>query len=205
MTLLVAEWNITTGCERLTPGCDNCPTYWDAKDRGIDYHPNFNAEQLSIPIANKTPTAYMVSAGSDLFHEAIRAEEIEAVFKVMARATWHHFEVITKRIERMETLSARHLKWPSNVMAGVTIEEEKYNWRLDCLRGIDARRFVSFGPMTGRIGKVDLTGIEVAGVVVESWGKPRPVKQSWIDEVHSQCEDYNVRITKQHWLTQEVA
>jgi protein gp37 len=147
----------------------------------------------------------MVSAGSDLFHEAIRVEEIEAVFNVMAKATQHHFEVITKRIERMETLTARRLTWPSNVMAGVTVEETKYKWRLDCLRGIDARRFVSFGPMTGRIGKVDLTGIEVAGVVVEAWGKPRPVKQEWIDEIHKQCDEQKVRIAKQHWLTQEVA
>ena len=205
MTLEVTEWNITTGCERLTPGCDNCPTYWDAKERGLDYHPRFYPKRLGIPTANEIPTAYMVSAGSDLFHEAIRVEEIEAVFNVMARATQHHFEVITKRIERMETLSARHLTWPSNVMAGVTIEEAKYKWRLDCLRGIDARRFVSFGPMTGRVGKVDLTGIEVAGVVVEQWGKPRPVKQKWVDEIHKQCDASNVRIARQHWLTQGAA
>ena len=183
MTLKVTEWNITTGCERLTPGCDNC----------------------GIPLANKIPAAYIVSAGSDLFHEAIRVEEIEAVFKVMARASQHHFEVITKRVERMETLSARHLKWPSNVMAGVTIEESKYKWRLDCLREIDARRFVSFGPMTGRIGQVNLAGIEVAGVVVEQWGKPRPVKQKWIDEIHNQCDASHVRIATQHWLTQGAA
>jgi len=147
----------------------------------------------------------MVSAGSDLFHEAIRAEEIEVVFKLMAKTSWHHFEVITKRIERMEVLSNRGLDWPDNVMAGVTIEESKYNWRLDCLRDIKARRFVSFGPMTGRIGKVDLSGIEAAGVVVEAWGKPRPVKQEWIDEIYLQCDEQDVRIAKQHWLTQEVA
>ena len=205
MILKVARWNITTGCERLTPGCDNCPTYWDAKERGLDYHPTFNADLLGVPLVNKTPTAYMVSAGSDLFHEAIRAEEIEVVFKLMAKTSWHHFEVITKRIERMEVLSNRGLEWPDNVMAGVTIEESKYNWRLDCLRDIKARRFVSFGPMTGRIGKVDLSGIEAAGVVVEAWGKPRPVKQKWIDEIYLQCDEQDVRIAKQYWLTQEVA
>ena len=205
MTLLVKEWNISTGCERLSPGCDNCPTYWDSQSNGWDYHPTFNPEYLESPLKNKTPTAYMVAAGSDLFHESIRLEEIASVFRVMEEARWHHFEVITKRIERMESLSSRYLKWPINVLAGVTIEESRYKWRLDSLRNIDARRFVSFGPMTGRIGKVDLSGMEVAGVVVESWGKPRPVKKEWIDEIHAQCNDSNVRIASQHWLTQGAA
>ena len=193
----ISPWNITTGCERLTPGCDNCPTYWDAHKNGWDYHPTFNLKELSTPLNNKVPTAYMVSVGSDLFHEAIRVSEIASVFEVMHLATWHHFEIVTKRIERMESVSRRHLHWPVNSMAGVTIEEEKYAWRLDCLRDVNARRFASFGPMVGRMGKVDLTGIEVAGVIVEEWGKPRPVKPEWIDEVYEQCEKYGVGISKE--------
>jgi len=198
----IAPWNITTGCERLTPGCDNCPTYWDSHKNGWDYHPSFNLKELSTPLDNKVPTAYMVSIGSDLFHEAIRLKEIASVFNVMRLATWHHFEVVTKRIERMEVISRRDLRWPKNAMAGVAIEGAKHLWRLDCLKDIDARRFVSFGPMVGRIGKVDLTGIEVAGVVVEDWGKPRAVEPEWIDEIYEQCEKFGVGISKETVLAE---
>jgi len=200
----IDEWNIVTGCERLTPGCDNCPSYWDAKINGWDYHPIFHEDRLSIPLLNEEPTAYMVAIGSDLFHESVRVEQIASVFEVMRKATWHHFEVVTKRIERMESVSNRHLHWPENSMAGVTIESSRYTWRLDCLRGINARRFASFGPMTGRIGKVNLDGIEVAGVIKETWGKPRPVKQEWIDEVHDQCIEAGVGISEKVVIVKEL-
>jgi protein gp37 len=201
----IDEWNIVTGCERLTPGCDNCPSYWDSKMNGWDYHPVFHEDRLSVPFLNQEPTAYMVALGSDLFHESIRVEQIASVFEVMHKTPWHHFEIVTKRIERMEAVSNRHLHWPENAVAGVTVEESRYNWRLDCLRGINARRLVSFGPMTGRIGKVNLDGIEVAGVIKETWGKPRPVKQEWIDEIHEQCAESGVGISEKVVIVKEVA
>ena len=33
------NWMIVSGCERLSPGCDNCPSYWEYKKQGLDYHP----------------------------------------------------------------------------------------------------------------------------------------------------------------------
>ena len=96
----IEEWNIITGCERLTPGCDNCPTYWEYKKKGWDYTPIFHSEALRIPLENKVPTAYMVAVGSDLFHESVGLKNLRSVFYVMTEAKWHHFEIVTKRIER---------------------------------------------------------------------------------------------------------
>ena len=105
------NWQVVTGCERLTPGCDNCPTYWNFKKLGLDYHPQTHSEALRDPLANKVSSLYLVAAGSDLFHEAVRTEFILEVFRVMHLAYWHRFEVGTKRIERAATLSDRHLIW----------------------------------------------------------------------------------------------
>ena len=199
-------WKIIEGCERLSPGCDNCPTYWESQKSGADYHPKTYQARVFSPLENKTPSAYMVAPGSDLFHEAVRLEFIQDVFEVMDKAHWHQFEVMTKRVERMESLSARELiKWPFNVIAGVGVEESRYKWRIECLRNVKARRMVMFGPITGPIGKVNLNGIEGAGAVVEYWGPyPREVPDAWVDEILVQIEAQNIKLLTQHWLCEEV-
>lgn len=201
----VQTWSVVSGCERLTPGCDNCPSYWEYQEKGWDYHPVTHLNQLAVPLMNKTSTAYMVAAGSDLFHEAVRVEFIQDVFDVMQKSNWHHFEIITKRVERMEALSARSLQWPDNAIAGIAVEEARYKWRIDCLQNIQAKKMVSFGPMTGAMGELNVKGIDFAGVVVEHWGKPRRVEQEWVDDIHTQCEAQGVTIVKQHWLFKETA
>jgi len=73
------------------------------------------------------------------------------------------------------------------------------------LQNIQAKKMVSFGPMTGAMGELNVKGIDFAGVVVEHWGKPRRVEQAWVDEIHTQCEAQGVTIAKQHWLFKETA
>ena len=199
------NWEVVTGCERLTPGCDNCPTYWNHKKLGLDYHPQTHPELLEDPIHNLEPAVYLVAAGSDLFHEAVRLEFIKKVFYVMQVANWHHFEVGSKRIERMAVLSSRYLTWGENMLAFTGVESAEYRWRIDELRKIEARRMVSFGPMTGRVGEVNLEGIEVAGAVVEDYGpKPRPIPDEWVEHLRIQAEAQNVRWSTTRWQAKEI-
>jgi len=199
------NWEVVTGCERLTPGCDNCPTYWNHKKLGLDYHPQTHSEALRDPLANKVSSLYLVAAGSDLFHEAVRTEFILEVFRVMHLAYWHHFEVGSKRIERMATLSDRSLIWRENMLAFTGVESAEYKWRIDVLRKIEARRMVSFGPMVGRVGEVNLEGIEVAGAVVEDYGpKPRPIPDEWVEHLRIQAEVQNVRWSTTRWQAKEI-
>ena len=203
---MIETWNIVSGCERISPGCDNCPTYWEYHEKGLNFHPKERRDRLYDPLKNLTPSVYMVAAGSDLFHEAVTVNFIQDAFKIMRQADWHQFQVVTKRAERLEAVSNRYLDWPSNVFAGIGLEEGRYKWRIDCLRNVDALRFISFGPMTGAMGKLDLSGIHQAGVVVEHWGpNPRDVLPEWIDEIHQQCEEQGVTILNKHWLSKETA
>tara|TARA_R110000787_G_scaffold26797_4_gene74742 strand:- start:69 stop:689 length:621 start_codon:yes stop_codon:yes gene_type:complete len=202
------EWKITTGCERLSPGCDNCPTYWQAKKENKEYEAKFNPSVLIAPLMNNVPSLYLVSSGSDLFHGAITADQILKVFEVMTDARQHKFEIVTKRAERLESIAERVIKssWGNNITVGVAVEEAKYNWRIDSLRKVKARRMVSFGPMVGRIGPVNLEGIESVGVVVEHWGpNPREVDPKWIEEIQEQCESQGVKFLDNYFLCEGVA
>ena len=196
------NWMIVSGCERLSPGCDNCPSYWEYKKQGLDYHPMELEGNLLNPLLNKVPTNYTVAIGSDLFHEAIRISFIKDVFKIMNKITWHSFELVTKRAERMEYLSSTDLKWSDNMTAGVSVEEARYAWRIDCLRNVKANRLVSFGPMTGPMGKLNLDGIDVAGVVTEHWGpNPRIMKKEWVEDINIQCRKQGVVISDSHCVS----
>ncbi len=46
----------------------------------------------------------------------------------MKRSNWHHFQVLTKRAERLEKLSPE-IDWPDNVWMGVSVENQDYTPR----------------------------------------------------------------------------
>ena len=124
---------------------------------------------------------------SDLFNEEVPDAFIRRVFDVMIRASWHTFQVLTKRAERMNGLG-QSLQWPANVWAGVSVESRKYLERIDCLRTIPAGvRFISFEPLLERIGKIDLTGIDWVILGGESGPGARPMEPSWVAEIEEQC------------------
>jgi len=47
---------------------------------------------------------------SDLFHDGISSAYIEAVLAVMVDTPWHTYQILTKRAERLNELSATVLK-----------------------------------------------------------------------------------------------
>jgi protein gp37 len=58
-------------------------------------------EHLADPLRWRRPRRVFVNSMSDLFHEKLSNEAIAAVFGVMAAASRHTFQVLTKRAERM--------------------------------------------------------------------------------------------------------
>lgn len=121
-----ATWNPTTGCSRVSPGCEKCYAIHDAHRLGQNPNEKVKAayhgltrhkiglgrqdwtgevrclpERLTIPLHWKKPKRIFVNSQSDLFHEKIPDEFIDRVFAVMALAPQHVFQVLTKRPERM--------------------------------------------------------------------------------------------------------
>ncbi len=89
----------------------------------------------------------------------------------MAEASWHTFQVLTKRAERLEAV-AGGLPWPPNVWMGVSVEQEDYAFRIDHLRRTPAAvKFLSLEPLLGPLRGLDLRGID--WVIVGGESGPR--------------------------------
>ncbi len=101
---------------------------------------------------------------SDLFHKKVPKDFIDAVFDTMEKANWHTYQVLTKR----SSLLARYLKRrygaglaPNHIWLGVSIEDRENTVRLKHLKEAQASvKFVSFEPLIGSVGQIDLKGIQ---------------------------------------------
>ncbi len=89
-----------------------------------------------------------------------------------------------------------------NVWLGTSIENRDVIDRLEHLRSVPAAiRFISFGPLIGPIGRVNLTGIHWAIVGGESGRAARPIREEWIDEIHTQCVRHHTAFFFKQWGT----
>lgn len=118
-------WNPVTGCSKVSPGCANCYAETLATTRlvgkdgysGLPWTPENAAvnvvlrpERLDAPLRQKKPKLIFVNSMSDVFHELIPEDYIDQMFAVMAMASHHTFQVLTKRPERMR----EYLSWNNN-------------------------------------------------------------------------------------------
>lgn len=110
-------WNPTTGCDRVSPGCDNCYALTMAKRLkgmgsakyqrdgdprtsgpgfGLTVHPS----AVNLPLKWRVPKMVFVNSMSDLFHARVPRSWTADIFAVMAAAPRHTFQVLTKRPNR---------------------------------------------------------------------------------------------------------
>ena len=116
-----ATWNPVTGCDRTSPGCDNCyaltmaarlkrmgqanyQTDGDPRTSGPGFGVQCHPHMLDQPLRWKRPRRIFVNSMSDLFHPDVPDSFIGGVFDVMAQCPRHTFQVLTKRPQRMERL-----------------------------------------------------------------------------------------------------
>jgi protein gp37 len=87
-----------------------------------------------------------------------------------------------------------------NIWMGVSIENESFKWRVDCLRRTEARfKFVSLEPLIGRVGRLNLEGIDWVIVGGESGAEARPIEPEWVLEIRDQCITSNVPFFFKQW------
>ena len=123
---------------------------------------------LELPLRWKKPMTIFVNSMSDLFHEDVPTDFIQQVFAVMRKASWHSFQVLTKRADRVARLDPE-LAWTPNIWMGTSVESAKYERRIDELRKARAHvRFLSLEPLLGSLPDLDLSGIHWAIVGGES-------------------------------------
>jgi len=202
-----STWNPVTGCTKVSPGCKHCYAETFAERwRGISGHPyeqGFDLrmwpERLGLPLVWKKPRTIFVNSMSDLFHEKVPVSFILEVFRTMEKASWHTFQILTKRSERMADVALK-LNWPPNVWMGVSIEAAKYLWRADHLREVPAAvRFLSLEPLLGPLGAIDLSGIHWVIVGGESGPGARPMEIAWVRDIRKQCHRHGVPFFFKQW------
>lgn len=144
-----------------------------------------------------------VNSMSDLFHKNIDRHYIDQVFNVMESADWHVYQVLTKRSSLMRNYVRKRYGGeavPSHIWLGVSVEDCAHNARIQHLRQINSEaRFISFEPLLGSIGKVDLSEIAWAIVGGESGPRARPMKPEWATELRDLCEENGVAFFFKQW------
>jgi len=156
-------------------------------------------DTLVLPLSWRSPKLIFVNSMSDLFHADVPDEYIHRVFEVMSKAYWHTFQVLTKRADRLQQLAAK-LRWPSNVWMGVSVETEKYFWRIDRLATVPAAvRFLSLEPLLGPLSNIPLNSIHWVIVGGESGPGARPMQREWVTSIRAQCRRAQVPFFFKQW------
>jgi len=190
-----ATWNPVTGCTKISPGCAHCYAERIALRLQAMEQPRYrNGFELTLqpdlleqPLRWKRPRFVFVNSMSDLFHHGVPADYIRRTFEVMGKAHWHVFQVLTKRADRLAEL-APELPWSANLWMGVSVENARFTYRIDHLRGTDARvKFLSLEPLLGPLPRLDLRGVHWVIVGGESGPGARPIEESWVLDIRDQC------------------
>jgi protein gp37 len=200
-------WNPLTGCTKVSPGCKHC--YAERMSLRLQAMGQLNyvngfelttqEHMVEVPLRWRKPRLVFVNSMSDLFHKDAPEEFILRVFDVMRRASWHVFQVLTKRSERLLKTSPG-IEWPENVWMGVSVESADYTYRIEDLRATGAKvRFLSLEPLLAPIPNLLLDGIHWVIVGGESGPGARPVRKSWIAEIRDQCVAANVPFFFKQW------
>jgi protein gp37 len=205
-------WNPIRGCTKISPGCVHCYAETFAERfRGVPGHPyeqGFDLrrvpEKLLEPFRLANPKMIFVNSMSDLFHKEITDEEILAIVRVMVRADWHSYQVLTKRSERMSDLLQTKLTFAADlphIWWGVSVEDRKHGLpRIKHLQAAPAGlRMLSVEPLLEDLGELDLTGIGWVILGGESGPGARPLDESWVIAVRDACRAAAVPFFFKQW------
>lgn len=171
-------WNPFSGCSKISEGCKNCYAERIARRlKGrygypfknpfkVTYHP----DKLDQPSKWKKPRRIFVCSMGDLFHDDVDLWIIDDIIDIMMQNDQHTYQVLTKRpdnlIKFLESATGNQIDYiGEKLWIGVTVESDKYLWRIGKLLSIPASvRFVSLEPM---LGHIDLTRFLYSGDCAE--------------------------------------
>ena len=207
-----ATWNPVRGCTKISPGCKHCyAEVFAERFRGVPGHPyeqgfdlRLVPEKLAEPLRWQTPKMIFVNSMSDLFHDGVPDEYIEAVARVMVKAEWHTYQILTKRSARMASLLQSRLRFAAeapHIWWGVSVENKEHG--LPRLRDLQKSpvsvRFLSVEPLLEGLGHLSLKGIHWVIVGGESGHDARPLKKEWVTSIRDQCNEAGIHFFFKQW------
>ena len=213
-----ATWNPVAGCSIMSAGCTNCyamrmaarlSAMGQQKYQGLTRRSGnrwvwtgrirLDEKALEIPTKWAKSRFVFVNSMSDLFHDKVPATFVERVWTVMQDTPRHTYQILTKRPDRMAEITAG-LPLLRNVWLGTSVEGPDVQYRIDDLRRVRAAiRFISFEPLIGSVGGIDLTDIQWAIVGGESGPRARPMQPEWVEEIESACREADAAFFFKQW------
>ena len=215
-----ATWNPTTGCDKVSAGCDNCYALTlskrlkamgaekyqndgDPRTSGPGFGLTVHPDALELPYRWRQPRVVFVNSMSDLFHAKVPLGFVRDVFDVMRDTPQHTYQVLTKRSLRLRRVGTS-LDWPDNVWMGVSVEDVSQLRRVDDLRATPAKvRFLSAEPLLGPLhtpaASLNLAGIDWVITGGESGARARPCDPEWVRDIRDACGHAGVAFFHKQW------
>lgn len=216
-------WNPVTGCTRVSAGCDNCyaatlanrllkdvyrarpPVVDSDTTRRDPFAVRLWPERLEGPLRWRQPHLIFVNSMSDIFHVDVPEPFVRRMFEVMLEASWHTFQVLTKRPARALRFWKRHAALfdhgpiPRHIWLGTSVENQDVAYRVDHLRSVPAVvRFLSCEPLIGPLS-LKLEGMHWVIVGGESGPVRREMKPEWVIAIRDQCVAAGIPFFFKQW------
>jgi protein gp37 len=136
-----AVWNPTTGCDRISPGCDHCYALTmakrlkgmgqakyqadgDPRTSGPGFGLAVHEDALGVPLRRHKPTLWFVNSMSDLGHARIPREFAARIWAVMAATPQHRYQILTKRPDRLSRLLTDECRCGTGHAPGIHLRSE---------------------------------------------------------------------------------
>lgn len=218
-----ATWNPTTGCTKVSPGCDHCYAHTLAHERlatlyarqlPVVHTPENEADPFAVriwparlrqPATWRKPRIVFVNSMSDLFHADVPDAFVRQVFEVMLRVDHHIYQVLTKRPSRAVRFFQMNQdlfpdgQIPGHIWMGTSVENQDVAYRVGHLRMLPAAvRFLSCEPLLGPL-RLDLGGIHWVIAGGESGAEFRAMEEAWVLGIRDQCVDTGTPFFFKQW------
>ncbi len=224
-----ATWNPTTGCTKVSRGCDNCyaealahrllsdtyrrrlPVVQSPENLADPFAVRVWPDRLGIPRSWKAPRRVFVNSMSDLFHADVPELFVRRCFEAMLEADWHEYQILTKRPSRAARFVARNSDLfeqnglPAHIWIGTSVEDQAVSHRIRHLLAVPAAvRFLSCEPLIGALsiaGDLEEPDPGVHWVIAggESGVGARPMELSWARRLRDECDALGIPFFFKQW------
>jgi len=213
-------WTLVVGCDPVSPACAKCYAALMAsrleamglvKYQGLATRVGnigkwtgvvrFDESVLNLPLRTRKAGCWFLTSMGDICHDKVADSQIASAFDVMARADWHTFMVLTKRVSRFALL----LGGPAlpNVFIGCTAENQQqadiHRPHMQALSARGWKTFVSYEPA---LGQVDWTGWEFLDQLIsggEAAHGSRPSHPDWHCAARDFAAQHGIRYLFKQW------